>query len=420
MQLHGGGWLLRRLTAGWQRLDFLAEPFLHRAHQRRQGIVGDRGLGDELQHLPTMRAQRQQLAQALGRHPRALTASQAHPDLAGESLCDLGQNLGGPRVQAVGIGQRHPGARPVRRHVAPQGFEHCATGGRLAQLRAAPLDQQVAQAFEHRPVRFTEAGQHEQAVERLAVMIQRRGGCDERQPRSLHRLLAAQPPEALTQRQGLVEREPGIEAGDHAFGALEQLDALPGQLIEVLGGDAQPHQLAIERQFLRRPLQQRDDRLGAFGLLQRLTEVALAEGAGQQLQQTQMLVGTRGDADGEVDLLAVAPVDALRKMQQPHARGEHLIAGFRGAMGDRDALAEKGRALGFACAQAVQVAGRHQPVGDQHLAEQGQRGRFVRRDLMHVDVLRIQLKHGELLRGSRLLWPTMRRHCPNPGLALQT
>ncbi len=133
-----------------------------------------------------------------------------------------------------------------------------------------------------------------------------------------------------------------------------------------------------------------------------------------------MLVGTRGDADGEVDLLAVAPVDALRKMQQPHARGEHLIAGFRGAMGDRDALAEKGRALGFACAQAVQVAGRHQPVGNQHLAEQGQRGRFVRRDLMRVDVLRIQLKHEELLRGSRLLWPTMRRHCPNPGLALQT
>ena len=40
---------------------------------------------------------------------------------------------------------------------------------RRHELRVAP------QAFEHRPVRFTETGQHEQAVERLTVMIQRRG-----------------------------------------------------------------------------------------------------------------------------------------------------------------------------------------------------------------------------------------------------
>jgi len=39
---------------------------------------------------------------------------------------------------------------------------------------------------------------------------------------------------------------------------------------------------------------------------------------------------------------------------------------------------------------------------------------------MHVDVLCIQLKHGELLRGSRLLWPAAAPAVPDPGLALQT
>src|SRR3546814_733846 len=100
-------------------------------------------------------------------------------------------------------------------------------------------------------------------------------------------------------------------------------------------------------------------------------------------------------------------------MQQPHAGGEHLITGFRRAMGNRKALTEKGRALRFTRTQPAQITRRDQPVGDQNFTQQGQRRWLVRRGLMHVDVLCIQLKHGELLRGSRLLWPTVAPALPD-------
>ncbi len=86
-----------------------------------------------------------------------------------------------------------------------------------------------------------------------------------------------------------------------------------------------------------------------------------------------MFVGTRSDTDGQIHQLAVAPVDAGRKMQQPHTGGEHLITGFRRAMGNRKALTEKGRALRFTRTQPVQITRRDQPVGDQNFTQQGQR-----------------------------------------------
>ncbi len=245
IQLHSP--LLRRRPAGRQRLDFLAQPFLHRADQRRQRIVGDRGLGDELQHLAAMRTHRQQLAQALGRHARALATSQTHSDLAGEGLCDLGQHLCRTRMQAMGVGERHLGTRPVCRHFAAQGFEHCATGRRLAQLLPAAFDQQIAQALEHRPMRFAQAGQHEKTIERLPLMLEMGSWRDEGETRTLHRLLATQPPEAIPQRQRLAKRQTGVETRLHALRALEQLDALPGQLVEIIRSDTQRDQLAIQR-----------------------------------------------------------------------------------------------------------------------------------------------------------------------------
>ncbi len=80
-------------------------------------------------------------------------------------------------------------------------------------------------------------------------------------------------------------------------------------------------------------------------------------------------------------------------MQQPHAGDEHLITGFRRAMGDRDALPEKRRTLRFARTQPVQITRRDQPISHQNFTQQGQRGRLVHRRLVHMDVLRIQLKH---------------------------
>ena len=294
----------------------------------------------------------------------------------------------------MGVGQRHLRAWPVGGHLAAQSFEHRAAGSRLTQLLPAAFDQQVAQPLEHGLMRLTHAGQHEQPIERLALMLEIRDWRDESEARTLHRLLAAEPPQAIPQRQRLAERQTGIEARLHALRPLEQLDALPGQLIEVIGDDAQPDQLAIERQCLRRTLQQINDRLGALRLLQRLAQIAFAQRSGQQLQQPQMLIRPRGNADGEVHLLTVSPIHTGGKVQQPHTGGEHLIAGLRRAVGNRDALTEKGRALRFARAQTVEVTGRHQPVGDQHLAQQSQRRGLICCGLMHVDVLCIQLKHG--------------------------
>ncbi len=245
IQLHGP--LLRRRPAGRQRLDFLAQPFFHRADQRRQRIVGDRGFGDELQHLAAMRAHRQQFAQTLGRYPGALTASQPHTDFSIEGLSDFGQYLGRTRMQTMGVSQWHLGTRPVCRHFAAQGFEHCATGRRLAQLLPAAFDQQIAQALEHRPMRFAQAGQHEKTIERLPLMLEMGSWRDEGETRTLHRLLATQPPEAIPQRQRLAKRQTGVETRLHALRALEQLDALPCQLVEIIRSDTQRDQLAIQR-----------------------------------------------------------------------------------------------------------------------------------------------------------------------------
>src|SRR3546814_4519540 len=114
-------------------------------------------------------------------------------------------------MQAMCSVQRHAGTRPVCRHFAAQGFEHWATGRRLAQLLATAFDQQIAQPLEHGLMRLTHAGQHKKPVERLPLMLKIRGWRDEGETRTLHRLLAAQPPETVTQRQRLAKRQTGVE-----------------------------------------------------------------------------------------------------------------------------------------------------------------------------------------------------------------
>src|SRR5690606_26928372 len=130
---------------------------------------------------------------------------------------------------------------------------------------------------------FAQAGQHEKTIERLPLMLEMGSWRDEGETRTLHRLLATQPPEAIPQRQRLAKRQTGVETRLHALRALEQLDALPGQLVEIIRSDTQRDQLAIQRQRLGRTLQEVDDGFRAFGFLQRLAQIAFTQCSGQQL-----------------------------------------------------------------------------------------------------------------------------------------
>ncbi|MCY1402472.1 hypothetical protein D9M71_176150 [compost metagenome] len=121
--------------------------------------------------------------------------------------------------------------------------------------------------------------------------------------------------------------------------------------------------------------------------------VGLAEGAGEQLQQVQVLVGFGGDADGQVDGLVVAPLHALGKMQQAYAGALHQMAGFRGAVGNRDALAEVSGALRLAGLESGEVARGDQSVLLQRRAEQDQRRLLVCRPLVHANLPGIQFEH---------------------------
>ncbi|MOA21823.1 hypothetical protein D3C78_1423370 [compost metagenome] len=122
-------------------------------------------------------------------------------------------------------------------------------------------------------------------------------------------------------------------------------------------------------------------------------EVGFAQGAGEQLQQAQMLVGPGGDTDGEVDDLPAAPVHPLGELQQAHAGVEHQVTGLGGAMGNGDTLAEEGRALGFASLQAGEVARRHQAIAFKPLGEHPQRAGLVRRDQAHGNLPCGQFEH---------------------------
>ncbi len=115
-----------------------------------------------------------------------------------------------------------------------------------------------------------------------------------------------------------------------------------------------------------------------------------------------MFVGLRRDADGQVDLLAIAPVHSLGELQQAHTGAEDQLAGIRGPMGYGDALAEVGGALCLARLQALGIAGRGQAVGDQRRAEQAQGFGLVRGALAHADLPGIEFEHGNLLRSERL------------------
>ncbi|MNY69469.1 hypothetical protein D3C86_2074150 [compost metagenome] len=71
----------------------------------------------------------------------------------------------------------------------------------------------------------------------------------------------------------------------------------------------------------------------------------------------------------------------------------HLIAGFRRAVGNRDALAQIGRTLGFARLHPGQVTGRDQIIAHQTIGKQRQRRRFIRGAMAHLDLRDIQLEH---------------------------
>ncbi|CRM80216.1 hypothetical protein [Pseudomonas sp. 31 R 17] len=244
---------------------------------------------------------------------------------------------------------------------------------------------------------FAQAGQAKQAIERLAQVAHGLVRRDEGQARTLDRLLAVQPPQAIAQGQCIDLLQHGGKPVAHAIGLAQQARAAPHQFLEIIGRHAEADHLCIQCQFLRRALQQFQQGVGGTGTAQRLAEVGLTQGAGQQLQQAQVFIGFGGNPDRQVHDLAVAPVHAFGKLQQTHAGGKHLVAGFRGAVRNGDALAKKGRALGFTGLQATEITFGNQAIGHQFFREQVQGRRFIHRHLAHGYLLYSELEHAVLL-----------------------
>ena len=379
-----------------QRFDRFTQTTLQCSANGRQRTVGNRRFSAEFEHLATPRTQRQQATEALGRDPGARIAKQAHADIPSKTLRQLAQHLGRTRVQAMGIEQRHTEAGPVRRHLTAQCLDHLAAVAGFTEGRRAATDQYIAQTLQRLTMRFALAGQAKQTTQRLTAKRQRLCRGDEGQTRPLDAGLAVQPPQAVAQRQRLATGQPEGKTAARATGLAQQTRALPEQFVEIFGRLPQRHQLAVQRQRLRRALQQLENLRRLAGLTQRLAQVALAQCAGQQLQQMQVFVGLRGDGDGQVHLLAIAPVHPIGELDQADAGAQHLIAGLRRAMGDGDALAEKGRALGFTRLQALEVSRIGQAGTGQRITEHGQGFALVRRNPAHLDLAGIEFEHGGL------------------------
>ncbi|MNS08511.1 hypothetical protein D3C72_399740 [compost metagenome] len=389
-----------RLTHRWQRLDFFAQAFFDSGQQCRQGIGGDAWLGDDFQHLTATGTEAEQFAQALYRHRAVLTVDDANADLAFKTFCQLREDFRRARMQTVGVGQRNACARPIGWQLTAEHFQHCTATGGATQFMTATFDQQRAQAFEQGLMGLTEAGQTEQSVQRLTEIAQWFVRSDEGQPRTLDRLLAVQPPQAIAQRQRFDLLQHGGETVAHAVGVTQQTRTTPDQFFEIFGGHAQTDHLCIQRQLLRRALQQFEQGFGRAGATERLTQIGLAEGASQQLQQAQVFIGFGRDTDRQVDDLPVAPIHAFGKLHQAHAGGKHLIAGFWRTVGNGNTLTEKGRALGFACLQAGEVTLGDQAVGNQMPGQQLQRCGLIHSRLAHGYLLYSELEHAFLLFGA--------------------
>ncbi|CRM37298.1 hypothetical protein [Pseudomonas sp. 37 R 15] len=203
---------------GRQRLDVFAQAFFNRGQQGWQRIASDRRLSDEFQHLATPRAEAQQLAQAFNRHRTDRAIDNAHANIAVETFRQLREDLRRACMQAVGVGQGDAGTGPVGRQFATQHFKHGTAAGGAAQFLAAPFDQQGTQALEQRLMRFAQAGQAEQAIERLAQIAHGFVRRDERQTRAFDRLLAVQPPQAIAQGQCIDLLQHGGKPVAHAIG----------------------------------------------------------------------------------------------------------------------------------------------------------------------------------------------------------
>lgn len=128
-----------------------------------------------------------------------------------------------------------------------------------------PFDQHFAQALKQSLMGRAEAGQAEQAIERLVTVTQWLLRGDEGQARLAHLTLAVQPPQALAQWQRLGLLQHGGKTAVDTVGALQQAGTAPGQFVEILSGNVQADQLRVQRQFLRRTLQQLEQRFGRAG-----------------------------------------------------------------------------------------------------------------------------------------------------------
>ncbi len=296
-------------------------------------------------------------------------------------------------MQAVGVGQLDALGRPLGRHFAAQGFQHNATVGGVAQLMATAFDQQQAQTLQQRLMRLTQTGETEQTGQRLAQIADRFVRRDERQTRTFDRLLAVQPPQAITQRQRFNLLQHGSETVAHAVGFAQQACAAPDQLFKIVGRYAEADHLCVERQFLRCALQQFEQVFRRPGFTQRLAQILFTQCAGQQLQQTQVLIGLGRNTNRQIDHLPVAPVHPFGELHQTHTGGNHQIAGFGGTVRDGDALTEKGRALLLTAHQPGEVALGNQAISDQVVGNQLKCGSFIHSRPGHGYLLQSEFEH---------------------------
>jgi len=131
-----------------------------------------------------------------------------------------------------------------------------------------------------------------------------------------------------------------------------------------------------------------------------------------------MFVGLGRNTNRQVHHLTIAPIHPFRELQQTHARGKHQLAGFRGAVGDGDALAQKGRALSLTRLQAAQITFGHQAIGNQFIGQQLQRRRFIHSRLAHGYLLYSELEHAfsfPVLNGNRYCFELSQLRSPVPG-----
>ncbi len=118
----------------------------------------------------------------------------------------------------------------------------------------------------------------------------------------------------------------------------------------------------------RRVGQRGDDRARVGGANQAVESRLVLQQAGEAAQDVEVGVGLGGDGDDQANCLAFVPRHAVRDLQDGQPDLTHHGAVFDHAVGDGDAVAEKGVGRRLAPHHRFDVGGIDPPGGDEHLS----------------------------------------------------